>query len=212
MEIDNTTELKNEDQIEIEADAKEFEFVIPLHSLVKLRPFVDRYFVKYYQTYQSIFNNGFTGNQYAFCHTNKLFMVGIAKEHEIVTQRIKVKKVTFGTFGEGNALSVKGKKKKGGIRVKMGQKMCEILTEDGRIFPLKSLVDGHVIEINDAVENDPNILLDYPESKGYIAIINCGVKIERECKSLIPEAQYRELLLTKGTEASKGEAMIEEKP
>ena len=42
---------------------------------------------------------------------NRLFMVGLAKEHEIVTQRIKVKKVTFGTFGEGNALSVKGKKK-----------------------------------------------------------------------------------------------------
>jgi len=38
------------------------------------------------------------------------------------------------------------------------------------------------------------------------------LKIERECKALIPEAQYRELLLTKGTEASKGEAMIEEKP
>jgi len=49
----------------------------------------------------------------------------------------------------------------GGIKVKAGQKMCEILAEDGRIFPLKSLVDGHVIEINDAVEQDPNILLDY---------------------------------------------------
>jgi len=69
--IEENTELKNEDQIEVEADAKEFEFVIPLHSLVKLRPFVDRYFVKYYQTYQSVFNTGLTNNQYAFCHTNK---------------------------------------------------------------------------------------------------------------------------------------------
>ena len=49
----------------------------------------------------------------------------------------------------------------GGIKVKMGKKMCEILTEDGRVFPVMSLVDGHVIEINDAVEQDPNILLDY---------------------------------------------------
>ena len=69
--IEENTELKTQDQIEVEADAKEFEFVIPLHSLVKLRPFVDRYFVKYYQTYQSVFNNGLTNNQYAFCHTNK---------------------------------------------------------------------------------------------------------------------------------------------
>jgi len=41
----------------------------------------------------------------------RLFMVGIAKEHEIVTQRIKLKKITFGSFGEGNALAVRGKKK-----------------------------------------------------------------------------------------------------
>lgn len=39
--------------------------------------------------------------------------------------------------------------------------MGEILTEDGRVFPLTALVDGHVIEINEAVEQDPNILLDY---------------------------------------------------
>ena len=41
----------------------------------------------------------------------RLFMVGIAKEHEIVTQRIRLKKITFGSFGDGNALAVKGKKK-----------------------------------------------------------------------------------------------------
>ncbi len=67
--IEENTELKNEDQIEVEADSKEF--VIPLHALVKLRPFVDRYFLKYYQTFQSVFNTGLPNHQYAFCHTNK---------------------------------------------------------------------------------------------------------------------------------------------
>jgi len=38
-------------------------------------------------------------------------MCGIAKEHEVVTQNIRIKKITFGTHGDGNALSVKGKKK-----------------------------------------------------------------------------------------------------
>jgi len=46
----------------------------------------------------------------------------------------------------------------GGIRVKVGAKMCSITTEDDRVFILYSLVDGNVIEINDAVEKDPNII------------------------------------------------------
>jgi len=38
--------------------------------------------------------------------------------------------------------------------------MCEIHAEDGRVFPIFALVDGHVIEINEAVLEDPNILLN----------------------------------------------------
>ena len=67
--IEDTTELKNEDQIELEA--KEFEFLMPIHALVKLRPFVDRYFIKYYQTFESSIKSGLPNNQYAFLHTNK---------------------------------------------------------------------------------------------------------------------------------------------
>ena len=42
---------------------------------------------------------------------DRLFMVGIAKEHEIVTQKLRLKKVTFDGLGQGNALAVRGKKK-----------------------------------------------------------------------------------------------------
>lgn len=38
--------------------------------------------------------------------------------------------------------------------------MCEIITEDDKVFPLYALVDGHIIEINEAVEKDPNIILE----------------------------------------------------
>ena len=70
MEIlEDTTELKNDDQIE--AEAKEFEFLMPIHALVKLRPFVDRYFLKYYKAIDSPLNPGHSNNQYAFMHTNK---------------------------------------------------------------------------------------------------------------------------------------------
>jgi len=41
----------------------------------------------------------------------RLFMVGIAKEHEIITQKLRLKKVKFEGLGDGNALAVRGKKK-----------------------------------------------------------------------------------------------------
>ena len=50
--------------------------------------------------------------------------------------------------------------KEGGIKVKVGKKMCDIVLENGKKFPLMSLVDGYVIEINELVEKDPNIILD----------------------------------------------------
>lgn len=46
-------------------DQEEFEFIKPLSNENKLRPFVDRYFVKYYKIYDE------ANHQYAFMHTNK---------------------------------------------------------------------------------------------------------------------------------------------
>lgn len=45
--------------------------------------------------------------------------------------------------------------------MKTGKKFAEILTEEGKIFPLIGLMDGFLIEINEAIENDPNIILNY---------------------------------------------------
>lgn len=45
--------------------------------------------------------------------------------------------------------------------MKTGKKIAEILTEEGKVFPLFGLMDGFVIEINEAIEKNPNIILDY---------------------------------------------------
>jgi glycine cleavage system H lipoate-binding protein len=45
--------------------------------------------------------------------------------------------------------------------VKTGKKIAEILTEEGKVFPLFGLMDGFVIEINEEIQKNPNIILDY---------------------------------------------------
>lgn len=63
--VENNPEKGNQNQ------GDEYEFMIPLSATTKLRPFVDRYFVKYYQRYPCAFDPNLTCNQYAFLHTNK---------------------------------------------------------------------------------------------------------------------------------------------
>lgn len=52
-------------------DNDEYEFMIPLNTTTKLKPFVDRYFVKYFRTTKNEMKPEQTVNQYAFLHTNK---------------------------------------------------------------------------------------------------------------------------------------------
>lgn len=52
-------------------EAQDEEFTMSANSLIKLKPFVDRYFVKYYKKFDSITTPGLSNNQYAFVHFNK---------------------------------------------------------------------------------------------------------------------------------------------
>lgn len=52
MDIQNEEEDKvDQQQIKPEEPKEEYEVMIPLNSIVKTRPFVDRYFVKYYKIF-----------------------------------------------------------------------------------------------------------------------------------------------------------------
>ena len=111
-------------------DNNEYEFMIPLSTTTKLKPFVDRYFVKYYRVITNDAQPGLCLNQYSFMHTNKysqvlitlaitfgsqrLFMLGVAKEHEIIKRQLKIQSISFDCLTKGGAVDVKGKKKRKG--------------------------------------------------------------------------------------------------
>ncbi len=76
MEIENTDDkiIMEEEKagapLRIE-DKDEYEFLIPLNPTTKLKPFVDRYFIKYYRFLKNDAKPDLCLNQYAFLHTNK---------------------------------------------------------------------------------------------------------------------------------------------
>jgi len=61
-------------------------------------------------------------------------------------------------------------------------------------FTVNGLVEGHIIEYNEEIIKNPEILKHFPESRGYIAIINSGKRIDHLLKPLVPEEEYRKMI------------------
>lgn len=91
-------------------DNDEYEFMIPMTNFQRLRPFVDRYFLKYYA--KGIDSKGRNTDQIVFTHTNKLVLLGLSPEHWIIQTKQKVKGINFTALhGEDLSSLVKGKRK-----------------------------------------------------------------------------------------------------
>ena len=67
-----------------EDEAKE-EFLIPINTEQQLKPFIDRYFIKYIRQFEE------SQNHFAFLHSNNLFLVGLTKEHSLVREQDPIK-------------------------------------------------------------------------------------------------------------------------
>ena len=62
-----------------EDEARE-EFLIPVNTEQQLKPFIQRYFVKYVRH----FDEGQT--HYALLHSNNLFLVGLTRDHDLIKE------------------------------------------------------------------------------------------------------------------------------
>merc|ERR1711935_349876 len=167
-----------------------FEIMIDITNFVKISPFVDRYFVKFFYPWKQ---HGIVKDHFTFQHTNKLVMVGLSHRHHLIANQFKIAKIEYpGIKNTDMTKVVKGKKKKGGVITGLKTLICNITCENGQVFEVKSIIHGSLIEVNERIIHDPEILLKYPESDGYICILNQArnqKKIET-LKHLVHEKEY----------------------
>ena len=185
MEVEQNLFKQNQDE-------DKYETMIEINNMIKLNPFVDRYFVKFYYPWK---RHGLVSDHYAFQHTNRLVMVGLSARHHIIENQLKIKKIEYPSLKDNDQVHVRGKKKKGGLMTKMTTTIASILCEDGQTFDVKACIHGSLIEINEKIVADPSILLRYPETFGYVCILNQGreqKKIENY-KYLVDKDQYSSL-------------------
>jgi len=145
---------------------------VPIHKSIKLSEtypsVVDRYFTRQYSTnYQN------DSDMCLLFHSNKICVVTLAPTHNIFKKKLAVKNVSFkiGKELDRSENVVKGKGKKGAQNVNADSVLCIIKCEDNTEYRVKACVRGKLIEVNENLIINPQLLIDKPETEGYIAVI-----------------------------------------
>lgn len=60
----------------------------------------------------------------------------------------------------------------GGIKVHPDVTIAIVVMEDGTEYEIKGVVDGYLIEVNENLLKDGTYIQNYPESKGYVALVS----------------------------------------
>jgi len=105
-------------------------------------------------------------------HSNKICLITLSPTHPVISKKLEVKKVNFEISAKIDRKSNKttGKSKKGGQALETTSILAIVETET-ESFPIKAVVPGKLICINEELINNPGKLVSHTDSEGHIAII-----------------------------------------
>merc|ERR1712212_1274992 len=105
-------------------------------------------------------------------HSNKICLITLAPSHPVLAKKLEIKKVNFEVSKKVDRKSNKtiGKSKKGGQALEPTSVLA-IVETDGGNFPVKAVVPGKLICVNEVLITEPSKLSSHPDSEGHIAII-----------------------------------------
>lgn len=164
---------------------------IPASALV-YKSFTDRYYTKRYViNANSIKNNDIM----IMFHSNRIALLCLAPSHFFFNNKEEYS-INFKAGGV-NRLdnSVKGKGKKGGQKLHNKSAVCKIEYKDGTSFDVPSCMKGALLEVNEELVKNPQLLREFPDADGYIAVILSSIENSELQKSemLTPELYLESL-------------------
>jgi len=194
--------------------------VLATFPSVTERYFEVRYFVPEEERWQKVEPNR-AGDQVVLFHSNKLCMISLAPEHEVLKAGKVITSVDFvggseldieslrgnGKRGGGNRLmnKVSGKFKKGGQKLKPDSILCLINCSDGSSYTVLSGITGNLIEINQRLLEKPQLITEKPWSNGYIALACSTLTHIRTMKeTMLDHVSYTKQLALRGMEEGDG--------
>lgn len=152
-----------------------------------LRPVHERY---YTEKYKCIRKDGLNLDVMIRIHTNKLVLLYLSHKHEVFVNKEEIMKINFIVNGKDRAnCQVVGKSKKGGFIMNPDTVLCFVETKCGKVYPVKTGINGKILEVNDCILNNPSLVAD--RANGFICIIL--TKLDISLDDFISKEEYENL-------------------
>lgn len=162
----------------------------------------DRYFTAYYKL--NVQNSA--DDICILMHSNRICMLTLAPSHVVLQSDTQITKVDFKVSDKLDRVlnKVSGKSKHGAQPLQANSNICIITCSNGKTYTIKCCIIGKLIEANEALLQNPKLLLEPPHRGGYLAIVLPNIKhLDKMKASLLTQKQYDlEMLERQGT-ASK---------
>ncbi|KAL0111255.1 hypothetical protein PUN28_012862 [Cardiocondyla obscurior] len=153
----------------------------------------ERYFTPYYKTdVQSP-----RDDMCIWIHSNRICMLSLAPSHVILKENKNIQKVDFKVSDklDRSLNKVSGKGKHGAQPLQTNSNVCTISYSDGKTYIIKCCMIGKLVEVNEALSENPQLLKEVPHKGRYLAIILPNINLLKSLKqSLLTSEQYTELI------------------
>lgn len=166
--------------------------------LKNYKPVLERYFTAMYCIG---FNDKPIDHQVVLFHSNKICLLTIAPSHPVMKFKKTILKINC-DVGNLNRLDnkVSGKGKKGGQKLLPNTVLCVIEACDGTKYNFYSTIKGKLLEMNDSLQENPNRLLGYTNTKGHIAVVLSDLSAVNFCKqNMLTECEYQNKIVKENT-------------
>ncbi|KAK3913865.1 Protein Abitram [Frankliniella fusca] len=149
---------------------------------------------RYFQPKYSINVDSKAGEDHCvLVHSNRICVVTLARNHPVISLCKTISKVNFQVTDKTNRREnvVQGKRKHGAQTLNPMSVLCVVECEDGSKYTVRSCVYGKLIEINENLVENPQLLLEKPDSDGYIAIVLPNLSTNEKFKTnLLSKEEY----------------------
>lgn len=155
----------------------------------KFPTITERYFTAYYKL-----NVGRLADDICILmHSNRICILSLAPSHVVLQNDKRIVKVDFKVSNKLDRVlnKVSGKSKHGAQPLQDNSNICIITCSDGKTYTIKCCIIGKLVEVNEALLQNPELLLEPPHKGGYLAVVLPNIKLLDKMKeSLLTQEQY----------------------
>ncbi|CAK9824959.1 Protein Abitram [Anthophora retusa] len=149
----------------------------------------DRYFTAYYKLNVQCPADDIR----ILMHSNRICMLTLAPSHIILRDDVEITEVDFKVSNKLDRVlnKVSGKSKHGAQPLQTNSNICMITCSNGKTYTIKCCIIGKLVEVNEALLQNPKLLLKPPHKGGYLAIVLPNIRLLDKMKeSLLTQKQY----------------------